>query len=48
MGTLMIKCPKTGSAISTGIQTERATFNNSPVFFARTMCPVWHERKFTM
>ncbi|MEJ2377779.1 MAG: hypothetical protein P8Y71_21095 [Pseudolabrys sp.] len=40
MGTLMIRCPKTGSAISTGIQTEPATFSNSPVFFARTMCPV--------
>ena len=39
MGTLMIKCPKTGSAISTGIQMERTTFSNSPVFFARTMCP---------
>ena len=40
MGTLMIRCPKTGSAISTGIQTEPATFSNSPVFFARTLCPV--------
>jgi hypothetical protein len=39
MGTLMIRCPKTGSAISTGIQMERATFSNSPVFFARTLCP---------
>ena len=40
MGTLMIKCPKTGYAISTGIQTERATFQNAPVFFARTLCPL--------
>ena len=40
MGTLMIKCPKTGSTISTGIQTELSTFNNSPVFFARTVCPL--------
>lgn len=39
MGTLMIKCPKTGSTISTGIQTELSTFKNSPVFFARTFCP---------
>jgi hypothetical protein len=40
MGTLMIKCPKTGSAISTGIQMEQSTFNNTPVFFACTLCPI--------
>jgi hypothetical protein len=40
MGTLMIKCPKTGSAISTGIQMGQSTFNNTPVFFARTLCPI--------
>jgi hypothetical protein len=34
------KCPKTGPTISTGIQTELTTFNNSPVFFARTACPL--------
>lgn len=40
MGTLMINCPKTGSAISTGIQMDRCTFHNMPVFFARTQCPI--------
>lgn len=40
MGTLMIKCPNTGSAISTGIQINRSTFNNMPVFFGRTLCPI--------
>jgi hypothetical protein len=40
MGMLMIKCPKTGSAISTGIQMDQPTFNNMPVFFARTLCPI--------
>jgi hypothetical protein len=40
MGTLMIKCPNTGSAISTGIKMNRSTFNNMPVFFGRTQCPI--------
>ncbi len=40
MGTLMIKCPTTGSVISTGIRMYRSVFNNMPVFFARTLCPV--------
>jgi hypothetical protein len=40
MGMLMIKCPKTGSAISTGIQIDQPTFNDTPVFFARTLCPI--------
>ena len=40
MGTLMIKCPNTGCEISTGIQTDRFTFRHTPVFFARTLCPI--------
>lgn len=40
MGALMIKCPNTGSAISTGLQMNRSTFNNMPVFFGRTLCPI--------
>jgi len=40
MGTLMIKCPNTGCEISTGIQTDRVTFRHTPVFFARTLCPI--------
>ena len=40
MGTLMIRCPNTGCSISTGIQAERASFNRSAVFFARTRCPL--------
>ena len=40
MGTLMIECPKTGCEISTGIQMDRCTFHNMPVFFARTLCPI--------
>jgi hypothetical protein len=40
MGTLMIKCPKTGHEISTGIRMDRSTFHKMPVFFARTLCPI--------
>lgn len=39
MGTVMIRCPATGRAISTGIVADRAKFACSPVFFADTYCP---------
>jgi hypothetical protein len=38
MGIVMIRCPKTRRAISTGIQADRATFHSTPVFFSRTYC----------
>ena len=38
MAIVMIKCPQTGSAISTGIKTDRESFRCSTVFFARTYC----------
>ncbi len=40
MGTVMIKCPKTGCEISTGIQMDQSIFNTMPVFFSRTRCPI--------
>jgi hypothetical protein len=40
MGMVMIKCPQTGRAIPTGIKTDRDSFRSSPVFFARTRCPM--------
>jgi hypothetical protein len=40
MCIVMIKCPDTGVAISTGIKTERSRFNRSPVFFGRTYCTI--------
>jgi hypothetical protein len=46
MGIVMINCPETQRAISTGIQADRATFHSTPVFFSRTLCPfcrVTHE-----
>jgi hypothetical protein len=41
MGVLMVKCPKTGCAISTGMTTDRPSFDHSPVFFGRTFCPIY-------
>jgi hypothetical protein len=36
---VMVKCPRTGRAIPTGITTDRESFRRKPVFFARTRCP---------
>ena len=46
MGIVMIKCGQTGRAISTGIKADRDSFRRTPVFFARTRCPIceiYHE-----
>lgn len=43
MGMLMIRCPKTDRAISTGRYTTLATFRSTPVFFSRTHCPLCRE-----
>jgi hypothetical protein len=40
MGIVMVKCPGTGRAIATGIVADRASFNATPVFFARVYCPM--------
>lgn len=40
MGMVMIKCLETGSAIPTGIKMDQDRFRQSPVFFARTFCPI--------
>ena len=40
MGMLMVKCPRTGDAIPTGILTDRESFRRSAVFFSRTSCPL--------
>ena len=42
----MIRCPKTGRAISTGIRADVATFHATPVFFSqvlRPLCRLTHE-----
>ena len=38
MGLVMVRCPATGRAISTGMAMERARFRQMPVFFARCHC----------
>jgi hypothetical protein len=40
MGIVMIRCASTGEPISTGIKADRGSFNATPVFFARTYCPL--------
>lgn len=40
MGIVMIRCPETRQAISTGIKVDRAAFHSMAVFFSRTLCPV--------
>ena len=37
MGMIMIRCPKTRQAISTGRYVEPTTFRSSPVFFSRDL-----------
>ena len=40
MSALMIKCPKTGQAISTGIETDDHSFGQIPDVLSRAHCPV--------
>jgi hypothetical protein len=40
MGMVMVKCPQTGRAIPTGIETDHQSFQRCTVFFARTRCPI--------
>ena len=42
MGMVMVKCPRTGHAIPTGIKTDRESFSRSAVFFSRTRCVICH------
>ena len=39
MGTVMIRCPRTGDAISTQIETDASVFSRLPEVEARTHCP---------
>ena len=38
MSMLMVRCPNSGHAISTGIEVDRSRFCYTPVFFGRTYC----------
>jgi hypothetical protein len=39
MGAVMVKCPDTGREIPTGMVADRRSFNATPVFFGRVLCP---------
>jgi hypothetical protein len=51
MSTIMIKCPQTGEAVSTGIEVERDTFIALPNADAQMHCPacggehIWSKSK---
>jgi hypothetical protein len=36
---VMVRCPRTGRAIPTGIRIDRESFRLRPVFYSRTRCP---------
>jgi hypothetical protein len=38
MGIVMVKCPATGRAISTGIDMDEARFRRTVVFMGRSYC----------
>ena len=40
MGIVMIRCPETGREVSTGMHADHDSFRATPVFFARSYCPV--------
>jgi hypothetical protein len=40
MGAVMIRCPRTGREIPTGLEMEASAFRHAPVFFSRVYCPV--------
>ena len=40
MGVVMIKCPRTGEHIQTGMLADPGRFASTPVFFARVFCPI--------
>ena len=39
MGAVMIRCPRTGRAVSTAIETEQAVFSRLPEVAGRMRCP---------
>ena len=40
MGMVMIRCPSTGGAVSTQIETEPSVFNRLPQVAALLHCPI--------
>jgi hypothetical protein len=44
MGAVMIRCPRTGRAVATGIETEPSIFQGLPQVSARLCCPICGEQ----
>jgi hypothetical protein len=40
MAAVMIRCPRTGHAVSTAIETEPSVFSRLPEVKARMFCPI--------
>jgi len=40
MGTLMVRCPRTGQDFSSGIETDRLSFERTPAFSGMIRCPL--------
>jgi len=40
MGSLMVRCPRTGQDFSSGVETDRLSFERVPAFNAMIHCPV--------
>ena len=41
MGTILFECPKTGSAVSTGVETEPISFCRLSKTWLELYCPLW-------
>ena len=39
MGTLMVRCPRTGADFPSGIETDRLSFELTPAFTGTIRCP---------
>ena len=40
MSVIMVKCPNTGRALSTGIETDRVGFDRLPNLLTYSLCPL--------
>ena len=48
MSSVMIKCPTTGRAVSTAVETEPAVFRKLPNVAARMLCPACRQEHIWM
>lgn len=54
MAVVMINCPQTGVAVSTGIETDQTTFERLPDAEVRLLCPrcgqthIWRKANATL